>query len=245
MRFSEIQFSFGIMHELVNCKYKSSRGWVAPYFPSQWLEGKLGYDVCIHSPVRTVFFQFKVPEKRTSSRAAYWSCYYKPYYTIKIRPDSVSHQHNNLVDWARNPHNRVYYCAPRFSESNEFFEHFRLGNIYRNSIYVPCSTLRRISGSDKHEITYTDVAGDGYRMHSKESIIKAFSGDEFMEDVMEAEAYDNIYDCLNSIQAMFGLPCDIGNDQPNNSIEKQIEKYYMLSSKLHSSKGLILMLFLG
>ena len=232
MEFSETQFSFGIMYELANINNRLARGWLVPYFPSQWEEGTLGYDARIEGPVRTIYFQFKVPKKRTSRRARYWSDYGKTYYSIKIWPDSVSHQHNTLVDLAADPHNRVYYCAPRFSESNEYYYHFRRGDIYRNSVYVPCRALSLISGSDKHEITYSDDACDSYQWHSYKSIIKAFSGDEFMEDVMEARAYDNIYDCLNSIQAMFGLSCDIGNDQSNNSIEKQIEKYYMLSSKL-------------
>lgn len=62
--FSETRFVFGILHELANRCFATGRGWKAPNLPTQGEEKELGYDVEITGAVRSIFFQFKIPEKR-------------------------------------------------------------------------------------------------------------------------------------------------------------------------------------
>lgn len=68
--FSETQFVFGVMNELVNNYLQKKSGWTALYFPTQRKEMRLGYDVKIKNPVRTrsVFFNLKFQKKRLHRR---------------------------------------------------------------------------------------------------------------------------------------------------------------------------------
>lgn len=62
--FSETQFMFSFVHELLNKQQVSSLKWFVPMFPTQHAEKKLGYDFKINNPVYAIFIQFKVPEKK-------------------------------------------------------------------------------------------------------------------------------------------------------------------------------------
>jgi len=245
-QFSEMQFAFGLMNELVNNKFKSSKGWLTPTFPTQRKERDLGYDLSIKGPVRTIFFQFKVSDKKIGTNSKYWTDYYKPYFIFKIWPDSVSQQHNNLKKLAlSDPHNKVYYCAPRFYKNDDFDKHYKLGDIYRNSIYVPCGTLMTISGSDKHNIVYTDDHSDSPIMHSDKIKVESLDSEALLQDVCEAKPYDNIYECLNKVQDLFELKYENNNTRKDDEIEGPIDKYYNLSSQLQLNSDLTMLLLFG
>lgn len=86
--FSETQFAFGIMRELTNRCWPTKKGWLPPGFPTQRQERDSGYDVRIEGPVRTLFFQFKVPQKITRSNGREWGIYDKIADFLLMRKDT-------------------------------------------------------------------------------------------------------------------------------------------------------------
>lgn len=206
--FSETQFVFGILHELLNKHWSTKKGWLPPMFPTQRKERDLGFDVRIKGRVRALFFQFKVPEKKIKSNSKYWPTYNAPYYVFKIWPDNLTHQHNNLIKLAKsNKCNRVYYCSPGFNTDDEFDRHYKKKTIANNSIYVPCadSRVRTISGADKHDISYTITPKRDFHMHSEEFRIVGLDYEGFISDINKSETYDSIVDCLLSITEVIDM----------------------------------------
>lgn len=234
--FSETQFAYSIIHELTNHHWIPGKAWSAPFMPTQRKELDLGYDFEIHGPVRTVFFQFKVPEKITTPRGEYWKEFWEPYYIFKIWPDNRTHQHNLLVSLAnKDPHNKVYYCSPGFHTQREYSKYYRKEIISDRSIYIPCGKLHSIRGADKHDICYTMEPSRNYRMHSEEYPIEAFDITEFMLDVEEARPYENINECLSRIEEEFSISA--------RNAETTIERFNQIANQLLMKENLNLVLF--
>lgn len=232
--FSEMQFVFGILHELVNC-WTPGRGWSAPTLPTQRQEANLGYDTMIKGPVRTLYFQFKVPEKITTSRGKYWSDFGGPYYRFDIWPNDRSHQHNSLVDLAKKDlRNKVYYCSPAFHTEKEFSEHYRNKRIAQKSIYVDCGTLQTIADGERHDICYTLEPLKQSVMHSEEYPIKALELEGLRESAKSAESYEDIHECLRMVGEKFAI--DTGD------AESTMERFERISNQLLMKQNLNLVL---
>lgn len=205
-KFSETQFMFGILHELVSQCWKPEKAWSTVKFPTQREEKKKGYDCTIEGAVRSLFFQFKVPEKKTTANAKHWSTFGAPYYKFKIWPDSMTPQHNKLVDLAKeDPRNKVYYCSPGFHTNEEFNENYANKRLSTQSIYVPCGSLPKISGEDWHDICYTLAPARIYKMHSEEFSIEAFDIEGLKRDVENATPYESVHKCLIDIAEKFSV----------------------------------------
>lgn len=218
--FSELQFAFGLLNELVNNCWAPGRAWSLPIFPTQREEAALGYDVKMKGPIRTLYLQFKVPEKVTSSRGKYWEEFEAPYYQFKIWPDARSHQHNILVDLAnKDPHNKVYYCSPGFHTGEEFERFFCHQQIAKKTIYVPCAKLEKISGKDRHNICYTLEPLRKSKMHSQTYQIEGFDLEGLKMDAEQAVPYDDIHTCLEGVARNFNL--NVGNE---NSTIMRLER---------------------
>ena len=204
--FSETQFVFGILKELVNTNLSTKKCWKAPYFPTQRQEKDLGYDVKIMGAVRSLFFQFKIPEKKTTSKGKYWTTFGGPYYEFQIWPDDITHQHNDLIALANSDsHYKVYYCSPGFHTCDEYEENYRNNTISNKSIYVPCKTLPKITGAEKHSISYTIDPKRKYKMHSEEFDIDAFDIKQLITDIEDAMCYENVHKCLTSVAEKFDI----------------------------------------
>lgn len=230
--FSETQFVFGIMNELINKCWQTKKGWKFPYFPTHRQEKQLGYDVKITGPVRNVFFQFKVPDKKTTRNAKYWNEFSNPYYEFKIWPDNVTHQHNELVSLANSDqHNKVYYCSPGFHTFIEFEGNYRRGEIARNSIFVPCKNLPTISGNDKHSISYILESERICNMHSEKFSMDAFDVEKLAKDIGNAEAYENVYECLVHIAGKFSIA--ISDRDNTEKMYAEIANYLVINKNLY------------
>lgn len=229
--FSETQFTFGIMRELANRCYTTGRGWKAPFFPTQRQEKTLGYDCAVEGPVRNVFFQFKVPEKKTQSKALYWNEMNGPYFQIKIWPDKLSPQHNNLRDLARkDPKNKVYYCAPRFHTNREYGDNYMNETIAQNSVYIACGSLKPIAGNDEHNICYTEDPHVRHVMHSEPLYIKGLTLQELEADIEKAPAYQNIMECLRSVAERFSI--DIKDRENANNMYDEIANHLLVKENI-------------
>jgi hypothetical protein len=229
--FSEMQFAVGIMIELANRCFKSGRGWRAPVLPTQQKEKELGYDVKITGPVRTIFFQFKVPEKKTTARANYWHEMGGSYYEFHLWPDDTSPQHNKLVDLSTSdPRNKVFYCSPRFHTNIEFDNNYARRTIAQNSIYVPCGTLKKIKGCDSHSICYTRDPRQAPVMHSEPYYAKGFSLNELEEDILKSDKYHNIRECLFSIADKFAI--DVREQENTNKMYEEISNHLLAKENI-------------
>ncbi len=202
--FSETQYMFGVMRE-VAALLKPSGGWMAPLFPTQNDEKNLGYDCAFPGKVRTLYLQFKVPEKKTRSNAAHWSDFSTSYYQFKIWDASRTDQHNLLVSLAqKDPRYRVYYCSPAFISQTDYTNFYLTERIARNSIFVPCKTLPPISGNDQHHICYTRDP-ERYQMYSNPQVIRGMEWETFLSEVRKSEPYPSLETCLTDISQKFEI----------------------------------------
>lgn len=206
------------------------------FFPTQRQEKSLGYDVKIESTVKTIFFQFKVPEKKTTSNGKYWPSFEGPYYEFKIWPKDITPQHNKLVELANlDPHNNVFYCSPCFHTFKEFKENYCQRTIAKNSIYVPCKNLPQIYENDKHNICYTLKPKRKFEMHSDVFDVDAFDIDEFIVDIENTPTYKNLHECLINISEKFSIDVrNIHNDY--------IKLYYRIAEYLFMNENLFMIL---
>lgn len=229
--FSEIQFAFGVMNELVNYYFKPQKVWGVPMFPTQRKEKYVGYDVGIKGPVRTLFFQFKVPEKKTTSKGKYWRSFGGPYYEFKIWPDNLTHQHNELVDLAKDLRHEVYYCAPGFHTDEGFEEYYQNIMISKKSIYVPCTRLPKIKGNDEHDISYTLEPYRISLMHSDESVIQSFNLEELKIHSKSVDSYENVHECLLHIAKIFSI--DVRYADGDREMFNEIAYYLLINKNLN------------
>ena len=230
--FSEMQFAFGILNELVTYYFKSKNGWSAPILPTQREEMQLGYDCKIQNSVRAILFQFKVPEVKTTERAKYWHDFNEPYYIFKIWPDNKSPQHNKLRKLAKDPHYGVYYCAPCFHTQAEFDNNYKKNIIANHSIYIPCETLMEISGDDKHDIIYTTTPTlIRCRMHSETQEVAILNLEELIGYSKSIKEYENISECLEKIADVFSID-ELSSIEGDMAKLEFVTKYLLLKENL-------------
>lgn len=202
--FSEMQFTFGILREMTE-KLNPTKGWFTPIIPKQADEKNLGYDCKLSGPINTLFFQFKVPRRLERSNAKYWIDFSSEYYEFKIWPDSLTGQHNRLVELGNaNKRNKVFYCSPAFIKQEEYDSFYKNNSISINSIMVECKSLSKISGNDKHVITYK-MNPRIYHMHSDDQQYDAMNYYEFINYVKESKPYENLEECLNMLGDEFNI----------------------------------------
>lgn len=104
--FSEVQYTVAFLHELFS-RFDQENLPFEIKMPTQVEEGKCGYDLRIDSDLDFIptFWQFKVPEYLQQDNAREFSDFNTdpdhvvPYYWINIYPNTVSEQHNRLVDF--------------------------------------------------------------------------------------------------------------------------------------------------
>lgn len=233
--FSEIQYAFGVLREITQA-LNPSKGWYAPVMPTPAKEKQSGYDCEITGPVRTLFFQFKVPRKLTRTYARHWSDFYGEYYEFKIWPDSLTPQHNKLVDLAVHDfRNAVFYCAPAFIKEDDFQNYYRSNTICINSMMINCRHLAKIAGTDQHVITYR-LDPRKYYMHSDNySENYGANYDELISMLQNTAPYDDLQTCLSALCRTFNIFCD-----ESNSIQ---ETLHMVSSELLIRYNTTLVLF--
>lgn len=238
-QFSETQFAFGLTYELLQILNPSS-GWSAPCFPTQIDEAKLGYDCKLKGPVRTLYLQFKVSEKKVRSNASFWKVHgCQPYYEFKVRPDNVSQQHNLLVKLAKaDPRNMVYYCAPCFYENDKYSEFFKHKKIASNTIFFDCKNIKCISGNDKHFITYKEDKRVAY-FHSDPTQIEGLylSEDKLLKELKEdaSRAFASINEVIEHISSSLNINI--------SGLTKTEEKLTRISWRLRMEYDLQLILY--
>ena len=168
--FSELSFTFCVMHEFINLCNALNNHNLMPVFPTQYKEKEFGYDVELQGGIIPIFFQFKVSEKIKNSNGSFWSYHRGSYFKFNLYDPVISNQHNILVDLAQDPANLVYYCAPLFYKSIELSDCFSKQTICSKALAIDCQYLNSIS-SGRHCVSYSYSNGPVVFMHSQVSKI--------------------------------------------------------------------------
>lgn len=164
--FSELSFTFCVMHDFLNLYNSLNNYKLTPIFPTQIEENKHGYDVKLQCGIIPIFFQFKVSEKIIKSNGSFWNYHRGSYFKFNLYDPVISNQHNTLVDLAQNPANQVYYCAPLFNQNNELSDCFSKQTICSKTLAIDCQYLNSIS-SGRHCISCSYSNDPIIFMHSQ------------------------------------------------------------------------------
>ena len=149
--FSEFSYGFAFTHGLL----KDTPGIdVVPHFPSQVVEGKVGYDVKLGLPGIPIYIQFKLSDYLTRRPAKYWDAYHRPYFRFHITPLTISQQHNLLKDLADSEED-VFYVSPLFWKTTQFNEAFRDNQVAARSMWLPLRQLPLLRDYEPHHVTFT------------------------------------------------------------------------------------------
>lgn len=159
--FSETQFQFAILHEMVNKSLPFDI-----FLPNTISETKLGYDAkIINSKGIPVFYQFKISEYlfNNGKESVDMGGSYFRFHTYKIKNNKLN-QHNLLCELNKVFRN-VFYVAPCFYKIEDFQKFFKCGNINGHSKFIRFNKLFEITDGEAHSICYT----------KDKSIVKMFS----------------------------------------------------------------------
>lgn len=236
-QFSESQYCLGLGRELLEV-LSPSVGWGPPYLPTQRDEANSGFDFSLQGPIKTLFIQFKVPEKLTRSNAKYWNHFNGPYYRTKIMKETDSNQHNLLVRLAEDDvRNNVIYSSPIFHKQSEFTNYYSSNTIMENSVAIDCRGLSEISGDTQHYFAY-NVNPDRCYMFSKPKEIEGQIIKKYILKAQESEPYDDVNDFIESITSIFDKDeIDVGEN------EKTQDKIIAISEFLAIQKNIFMYLF--
>lgn len=225
-QFSETQFAFGIMSELVK-KRGPNKGWKAPYFPTQVKEAEDGYDVKIRGPIRTIFLQFKIPDKKIKSNAKHWADFNTSYYEFKLRKEHGYSQHNKLIELTQKDKRfSVYYCAPCFSTFNEYELHYNAQTIQANSMFIDCRSLRVINDNETHSICYTQKPYKGM-MYSEPTYCEMRNIESI---IMGGETFQNTEAFISACTKLFNI--NLSGTEGNFERITRISNYFKVKMNL-------------
>lgn len=187
-RISEFSFGFALTHELV--------GWsalnAAPYFPTQYAEGRAGggFDVMLDRPTVPLYLQFKRAEflERRSGKE-YKACrdlrhpnrLDVPYHRFSIMDSDHSDQHSLLVALqGAQPGALVAYAAPRFHEVRHLNRAWDNREVTSRSVFVRPIDIGILSPG-KHTFAYDAVSLHGGWVCSDPSFVSIFSFEQLSE----------------------------------------------------------------
>lgn len=182
--FPERVFEFAFNAEFVS-KYNSLLA-TCPALPTQQEEKRKGYDVAFELQLRggaiqSLFLQHKIVrfvDQRSGTNKHFYDFAEGPYFAFRLDKD----QFNVIHDVATSAGERIYYCAPLYTELRDMNDHFLKKNVLPKSVWIDVSTASPITDSNAHSIVYSE---DGTRaaVFSKEpSALKVLDPGSFELD---------------------------------------------------------------
>jgi hypothetical protein len=130
-----------------------------PVFPSLTEEGKTGGGFDVKLPGLPLFFQFKVPEILTGSRASEAPILGLPYYRMKLRPLKYSNQHNLLLALEA-AGNDVFYACPEINLPDQLNDAFINQTVEDRTWFFRPSTFGGLD-QEEHYVAYAFGASAG------------------------------------------------------------------------------------
>jgi|GEM_PF-2830005 len=207
--FSETQFVFGVISEIVSGNAKNSLipsiNLGTPFFPTLVEEAKRGYDVAFKD-VTPFFIQFKVATELTESygkgaKALISAAKKKgkmlnpPFYRFKLRSTKKSStntsQHSILVALSKTSGNIVLYCSPAFVGFDKYVEFYSKKEISNNSVFIDVKNLTKEDDGAAHSIYYQVSPEEIYEALSEPKEIKGLYGWERLCAYIKEQQYEN------------------------------------------------------
>ena len=129
------------------------------------------------------------------------------------------------------PANKVFYCSPGFIEQTAFNEYYCKDEIMKNSMMIPCKNLGKITGNEKHVITYQLKPCRKYHMHSEvqEGIILEF--DEQINMLKNSVPYPSVHEFINSIAECFKI--QLGRNVDDQINLRKVSHELLIKYNLH------------
>ena len=158
--FSEFQFAYGVTKEIELRRVKiPSLGF--PWFPTQNLEGDIGFDVAFPHGASPLCLQYKRSKRLDDARARdeEWETYKDTYYRFGIRTsdqtgkNTEDMQHEILVDLA-NKFPNTYYVAPEFITLSEYSRLAQVDQLMDNAAFIECYGAPVPNDNDNHVICH-------------------------------------------------------------------------------------------
>lgn len=241
--FSEFQFAYGCTRELEDRTFWFGR-LGAPLIPSLVQEELFASDVIFwRGPLKPIFIQYKLSEKlahRTAKERHLFGG--SAYFRFKPYPQSISNQHNKLVDLGRKTPN-VFYCAPAFITETEYFSFHNTKAVITNSVFVPCGQLPHNSGRNQHSVVFNISPRFSGYWCSDPIQIEIRRGDKgFLDQLLErGESFSTSTALLDFLESILEIrEFSIQTDQKTSRLQKIIDfavSNYGLSIQLVSAKG--------
>lgn len=148
--FSEFSYGYAVTENLVSNEGSSVT--VAPIFPSQIEEGKVGFDVLINRPSVPLFLQFKLAHQMT--RRSAWETqrgdFDPPFYRMHLRCTQPTNQHALLLALEQEGNNEVLYAAPAFHTTAELNDAYIQGQVWNRSFTLRPAQIGPLTGTDHH-----------------------------------------------------------------------------------------------
>lgn len=182
-QFSETQFVMGFLGEYFKryrLRYPKRK---APFtLPTTSVEPIFGSDFIIQGLSNIEFYQFKRSEFMRIKRGdreikSGLPKSFRPYYRFKIYNKGTIPQFDRLRHIASlHPRFKAYYCAPKFSTNNEFFNFFWNQDIIDNTAIINCNQFNQsgffppyfnINDGNIHYIVFNKTDTTGYLCSDK------------------------------------------------------------------------------
>lgn len=158
--FSEFQFAYSVTRELESRQTGISLLGL-PWFPTQNLEGDIGFDVAFPNGVSPLCLQYKRSKRLDDARARNeeWNVYRDTYYRFDIRTanrtgkDTSNKQHEILVNLA-NDFPDTYYVAPEFITLSNYSQFAQNDRVTVNAAFAECQGAPKPNDNDDHVICH-------------------------------------------------------------------------------------------
>jgi hypothetical protein len=185
--FSEFAYGYAVVRELEDTALL--HGLHAPFFPTQRVERRVGFDVALNWSGHCWFLQFKRSAELHGRSARLRHQLGLPYYRFEVTRRSKSPQHDILVNLATRVAkygNEVAYCAPLFARYATLDRHYRSSSVLMNSVFVNLLGASHLPDDDQHYYS-TD-----------RSATRTIFTSEFEEDVKSERALTAVARMLES-----------------------------------------------
>lgn len=163
--YTEFSFGYAFTENLIRSSASAPTG--APVFPNLVQEAKVGYDVRIDLPATPIFFQYKLPELMTRTKAfeiAGGKCpkLTLDFFRITLMRRDFSQQHKRLIEWEGLYPGLVFYAAPCLRDCPTFNNAYTSASVARSSALFSPVAIGPLPDDKVHSIAYKPGLSVGY-----------------------------------------------------------------------------------
>jgi hypothetical protein len=160
--FGERQYEFAVNFEITTTLGGLIVGGL-PQIPTTNEEAKKGYDALFDLGTGYRYhLQYKVPtyaSRKTGKNPLQWAFHNGPYYRFALLADSAGTCRQHLkLEALRKVELGVYYCAPKFHLSGDYWSHAAASSVFANSALIDVANVTLPTPLAPHAVSY-DLTG--------------------------------------------------------------------------------------